>query len=74
MLGLCVNNCVDAVDEEEFKLHRVKASTMDLNDLSIERAGASIAIEASTQRAESDDDAPNCELLVLAPKRPPLEP
>lgn len=37
MLDLCVNTYVDAIDEEKYKFHRSKASTMDLGDMTIHR-------------------------------------
>lgn len=87
MLGLVVNTYVDA-NEEAFKVHRVKASTMDLNNLGSARVEASIATEPSSQRLDSDDDKPNFlvdanaimaaldihPLLALAPERPQPEP
>jgi hypothetical protein len=35
MLGLCINTYANTVDEEEYKQHMIKASTMDLGDISV---------------------------------------
>src|SRR6202048_5170293 len=62
MLGLVVNSYVDAVDEEEFQVHRAKASTMDLGDMSLPRT------DLNMPAIETDDDEPvpsaNLEAIV----------
>ena len=55
---MCVNTYVDAVDEEEYKLHRVKASTMDLGDMSVPRTEFSMLAEEGMPDMETDDNEP----------------
>ena len=58
MLGLCINTYVDAVDEEEYKIHRIKAFTMDLGDMSVPRADFRMPANEGVPAVEMDDDEP----------------
>ena len=58
MLGLCVNTYIDDVDEEEYKLHRTKASTMDLGDMSVPRTEFNIPADKGIPVMETDKDEP----------------
>ena len=68
MLGLVVNSYVDAVDEEEFQVHRAKASTMDLGDMSLPRTDLNMPVDEGIPGMETDDDEPvpsaNLEAIV----------
>ena len=58
MLGLCVNTYVDAVDKEEYKLHKMKASIMDLGDISVPRIDFNMPADEGMPVLERDDDKP----------------
>ena len=58
MLGLVVNSYIDANDEEDFKHHRMKASLMDLADMSVPRANFNLPADEGMNVVDSDDDEP----------------
>ena len=58
MLGLVVNSYVDAQDEEEYLVHRTKASTMDLDDMCVPREDFSMPVDEGMPGMETDDDEP----------------
>ena len=76
MMGLVVNTYVDAVDEEDFKIHRAKASTMDLKDISVPRMDFSMPAEEGIPVHDSEDDEPapsaNVDAIIQSFDIPPL--
>ena len=76
MMGLVVNTFVDAVDEEDFKIHRAKASTMDLRDISVPRMDFSMPAEEGIPVHDSEDDEPapsaNVDAIIQSFDIPPL--
>ena len=58
MLGLVVNSYVDAQDEEEYLVHRTKASTMDLDDMCVPREDFSLPVDEGPLGMDTDDDEP----------------
>jgi hypothetical protein len=66
MLGLCVNTYMDAVDEEDYKFHRTKASTMDLADMSVPRTDFNMPADEGMPPMETDDDEPGPSVNVDA--------
>jgi hypothetical protein len=58
MLGLVVNSFIEAIDEEDFHVHRAKASTMDLEDMSLPRTDINMPVDEGMPAMETDDDEP----------------
>src|ERR1700738_1260546 len=58
MLELVVNSYVDAQDEEEYLVHRTKASTMDLDDMCVPREDFNLPVDEGMPGMETDDDEP----------------
>lgn len=56
MLGLCVNTYVEANEEAAFMHHRLKASTLDINDLDCDTPEPILSLVPSSQQVDSDDD------------------
>ena len=55
MQGLVVNSFVNATDEEDYKFHRVRPSTMDLADFEVAKAEANNVVESDMQHGETED-------------------
>src|SRR5665213_2278752 len=58
MLGLDVNTFIEIDDLEKYEGHRMKASTMDLNDIMERRVDYPPLIEEPMPDLEMDDDEP----------------
>lgn len=45
MLGLCINTYVDAIVKEEYKVHKSKALTMDMGDMTAPRTDFNMPVD-----------------------------
>ena len=72
MLGLCFNTYVDTVNEEHYKLHRSKASTMVLRNMSVPKTGFNMPIDKCMPVLETNDNEHVPSIIVQALEVTPL--
>src|SRR5665213_2497791 len=71
MLGLAVNTFIDTFDKDEYENHRVKASTMDINDIFEPRLDYLSIADEPMPELGTDDDEPGPSQRVLEPLTDP---
>ena len=71
MLGLTVNTFIDTFDKEVYETHRVKASTMDINDIFEPKLDYLSIADEPMPELETDDDEPGPSQRVLEPSTDP---